>query len=107
MNIHDREYLGVTDKGVALLRSRLRQGIRAVSQGKNLDVLQGSEDHPIPTFGGDTVLSLPKDSSDDAKFIESVIDDVLDIHLQACRFDDADRVNFIERGVVSKYPNSI
>ncbi len=107
MNVHDREYLGVTDKGVALLRSRLRQGIRAVSQGKNLDVLEGSENRPIPTFGGDTVLCLTKKSSGDAKFLESVVDSILDIHMLACRLGDPDRENFIKRKVCSKYPNSI
>ena len=107
MNIHDREYLGVTDKGVALLRSRLRQGIRAVNRGKNPDLLEGCENKPIPTFGGDTVLSLPKKSSNDAKFLESVVESILDIHMQACRLGDPDRENFIKREVCSKYPSSI
>ncbi len=107
MNIHDREYLGVTDKGVALLRSRLRRGINAVSRGKDLHVPQGCKDQPIDTYGGDTVLFLPEDKSDDPKFLESVMEDVLDIYLRLGSLDDPERGRSIEREISIKYPNAL
>ncbi len=57
--IHDMEYLGLTDAGVAKLRNHLRRGIRAVAQGKNPKMAKGKNGGPIPTYTQDTVLCLP------------------------------------------------
>ena len=62
---HDDENLAPSDKGVALMRRRLRQQIDAVAAGEQplraTDLGSGS----VPTYGGDTVLTLPRNGESD------------------------------------------
>ncbi len=107
MNIHKREYLGTTDEGVGMLRSWLKRDIQAVGKGKSLPVLEGTPENPIVTYGGDTVLSIPKASKNDAAMVKSVIQTVIDIYLEAGERSDGDRVSFIQHELASKFPGSI
>ena len=107
MNIHQREYLGKTDEGIALLRSRLKRDIHRVREGKSLLRPNGVSQRPIPTYGGDTVLHLKIDPKDDATLMASVIDTVIDIHIAASDLDDDARVAKITREVNSKYPGAL
>lgn len=107
MNIHQREYLGTTDQGVSMLRSALRRGIKAVTNNKPITVLEGSPKFPIPTYGGDTVLSLPKSSEDDTKYVEQVVNDIMNVYIAADEYSDDERESFKTREIVSRYPGSI
>ena len=107
MNVHHREYLGKTDEGVALLRSRLRRDIKRVSQGKDLMRPSSVNQRSVPTFGGDTVLRLAVDPNDDAAFVASVIESVTDIHIKAGMIDPDQRSDFITREINKKYSGAI
>ncbi len=107
MNVHKREYLGSTDEGVALLRSRLKRDIKRVQNGQQITTLQKSNHGMIPTYGGDTVLRLEKDADDDATLLGSVIDDVIDIHITAGDLPADERAVHIERAINSRYPGAI
>jgi len=104
INIHKREYLGTTDTGVAMLRSKLRRDIRAVAAGKPIVRPMGTPDKPVATYGGDTVLRIPPSNSDDRKLIDSVQRAVAEIYFSADRYVGADRIEFIRREVKRKYP---
>lgn len=107
INIHRREHLGTTDQGVVLLRSRLKRGMKAVAKGKPLEIPEGTKDDPIRTFGGDTVLAIPKAAGDDAALIDNVIQGVMDIFIASCEYDDSERTDFITRQVLNAYPGSL
>ncbi len=107
MNVHRREYLGTTDEGVALLRSRLRRDIKRIQQGKSIAMLKQSDNGLVPTYGGDTVLKLDKHSDNDAAYLGTVIDSVIDIHLRAGSLETEERAQFIEHAINAKYPGSI
>ncbi len=107
MNVHKREYLGTTDEGVALLRSRLRRDIRRVQQGKSVVGLQQSALGSIPTYGGDTVLRVPKSASDDAGLLASVIESVIDTHIAAGGLHADERASFIRQSINTSYPGAI
>ncbi len=107
INIHKREYLGSTDEGVALLRSRLRRDIKRIQQGQSISMLKGESNGLIPTYGGDTVLNLTKHPRDDAAFLGSVIDQVIDIHIQAGQLEPKERALFIQREINAKYPGAV
>ncbi|MBV8651336.1 MAG: hypothetical protein JO255_07700 [Alphaproteobacteria bacterium] len=104
INIHAREYLGTSDEGVAMLRSKLKRDIRAVAQGKKINRPAGTPEKPIPTYGGDTILRLPKSNSDDRKLIQAAQRDVAKIYFDADRYVGDDRVEYIKREVAKKYP---
>ncbi|MBI3710256.1 MAG: aromatic ring-hydroxylating dioxygenase subunit alpha [Proteobacteria bacterium] len=64
--VHGLENLAASDRGVAMLRQLIRQGIRTLTK-------DGLVEHPappmgsaIPTYTQDTVLPLPVDPNDDA-----------------------------------------
>ena len=62
---HDDENLAPSDKGVALMRRRLRQQIDAVAAGERPLRVTGLGPSSVPTYGGDTVLTLPRNGESD------------------------------------------
>ena len=103
INIHKREYLGSTDVGVAMLRSKLKKDIRNLERGKDPIQPRGTETHPFHTYGGDTVLRIPPDTSDDRLMISMLQKDVAAVYFDADKYEDEDRVNFIARELELKY----
>jgi phenylpropionate dioxygenase-like ring-hydroxylating dioxygenase large terminal subunit len=82
ITIHEREFLGTLDQGVAMFRKLLRQGIRDVRDGKEpLGLLRSTA--PAATYGNDRVVpvaAMPGDPADrDAllAFARSVGEDYL------------------------------
>ncbi len=107
MNIHMREYLGTTDQGVAMLRSQLKRGIKAVKNAKPLHRPKGTRKKPLRTFGGDTVLRIPKPTSGDRELLDSVMNDVLDIYLASVEYKGEEQTEYIERSILKIYPDSL
>ncbi len=97
INIHHREYLGTTDKGVSQLRNRLRRHIRAVANGKSIEKPEGTPDKPIHTYGGDTVLRIPKQPNEGREFLSEIQKKVADIYFQGDQYEGDDRIEFIQR----------
>ncbi len=70
---HEKENLVPSDRGVVLYRKRLRQIIQDLQAGKEpAHVQQHCPDLPVPTYGGDTVLRLPKDGGDDGALLRRI-----------------------------------
>lgn len=59
MACHALEHLASTDRGVIMLRNIVRQGIRAVQKGEDPQGLTRKVGEVLPTYCGDTVLSMP------------------------------------------------
>ena len=64
-NVHARENLDTTDKGVTLLRRKLRRDIRAVQAGEPIARPSGTEADPVRTHGGDTILRIQQRTNDE------------------------------------------
>jgi len=107
MNVHKREYLGETDQGVALLRSRLKRDMQRIQNGKAISTLQVVDNGRVPTYGGDTILRLSQDKNDDMSFLGSVIENVMDIHIEAGHLSGSARSAYIERAIEQRYPESM
>ena len=65
ITVHDEEHLAPSDKGVALMRRRLREQIRAVAAGERPLRADDIASNPVPTYGGDSVLALRCDDGAD------------------------------------------
>jgi hypothetical protein len=57
--IHDLEHLGSTDKGVIMFRRQVRNGIRAVQEGKDPLGINRRDGEAIPTYCSNTVMRVP------------------------------------------------
>ena len=58
--IHALEHLGTTDRGVSMLRRMLRNGIRAVANGREPDCVRGAPGKVISTYCSDSVVRAPR-----------------------------------------------
>ncbi|MFT7530222.1 MAG: phenylpropionate dioxygenase-like ring-hydroxylating dioxygenase large terminal subunit [Gammaproteobacteria bacterium] len=103
INIHKREYLGTTDEGITLLRSKIKKDIRNVERGKDVTQPQGSEDRPFHTYGGDTILRVPEDPVDDLALMRRLQHEVAEIYFAADQYEGDDRADFILRGITEKF----
>ena len=67
ITVHANEHLAPSDKGVAMMRRRLRQQIREVAAGRQPMHVTDSAKGPVPTYGGDTVLTIPQLKDDESE----------------------------------------
>lgn len=83
-NVHSRENLAFTDRGVAKVRRKLRAAIRALKEGSEPGQPTAAYASPIPTYGGDTMLRIPIQAErDDAAVVKEVARGVAEIYVAA------------------------
>jgi phenylpropionate dioxygenase-like ring-hydroxylating dioxygenase large terminal subunit len=104
INVHKREHLGTTDKGVAMLRSKLKRDIRAVASGEPIARPEGSPDKPVHTYGGDTIVRVPRDNRDDSALIDRVQREVAEIYFAGDAYEGDDRIEYIRRAIGARFP---
>jgi nitrite reductase/ring-hydroxylating ferredoxin subunit len=80
---HEKENLVPSDKGVQMYRRRLRELIGALQDGKEPPHATSIWPNPLPTYGGDTVLTVPANGGDDRKLLQKVGMAVMDIQFAA------------------------
>jgi len=95
-NVHKRENLAFTDRGVAMVRRQIREDIRKVAAGKKIDTL-ASLGNPLPTYGGDTVLRIPPRNADDRQLVSEISHKVAAIYRSGDAYQGRDREEFIIR----------
>jgi phenylpropionate dioxygenase-like ring-hydroxylating dioxygenase large terminal subunit len=106
INIHKREYLGVTDEGVAMMRARLRRDIRAVADGKPIARPEGTPDAPFLTYAGDTILRIPP-SNDDRALLDRLQRAVAEIYFAADSLSGEARSDRIRRDIAARFPTGV
>ncbi len=57
---HEKENLVPSDKGIQMYRRRLRELIGALQDGTEPPHATSIWPNPLPTYGGDTVLTVPE-----------------------------------------------
>ena len=72
VTVHDTEHLMPSDKGIALLRLKLKQALKDVANGKEPPQPTSTLPNPIPTYGSDTVLKLPPRDGDDHAYLLAI-----------------------------------
>lgn len=102
--VHRREYLGRTDLGISMLRTRLRRDIRAVAADKPIARPEGTPEKPIPTYGGDTILRVPK-SNDDPALLAELQTIVAEIYFAADALAGEERCERIRSEIAARFPD--
>jgi len=93
---HAREHLATTDRGIAMLRRRLRHEIERLRNGvepRRPTPGNGS----VPTCGGDTILRIPKRDGDDNALIADVSRTIAAAYVEFEHLADEDRRQAIGR----------
>lgn len=86
------EHLATTDKGIALLRRRLRTEIDNLERGQEPMRPEPRDGPAVPTMGGDTILRIPaREGRDDRQFILETCRTVAQAYVQTQRLPDAER----------------
>jgi phenylpropionate dioxygenase-like ring-hydroxylating dioxygenase large terminal subunit len=91
---HEKENLVPSDRGIVGYRRRLRAAIRDLQKGKEpLHARDVWPEGAVPTYGGDTVLKIPKNGAEDAALLRRVGDAVMQAQFEAEGFQEPERVN--------------
>ena len=96
INIHKNEHQGVTDRGVALVRRKLRKAIRNIQDGGSVDQASASYEGAIPSYGGDTILRIALQADrDDEELLNEVAHKVADIYMSRDELQGRERTDSI------------
>ena len=96
ITVHKNENLVSSDRGITLMRKRLREQIRAVQNGETPARASVANSGLIPTYGGDTVLRIPrKGSPDESKNLSELAHAFMKMQYQADGLNEDERVRFV------------
>lgn len=89
---HAREHLATTDRGISLLRRRLRKEIEALAQGTEPLRPEPQGDLGVATHAGDTILRIPPEPGrDERELIQQVCRAVAAAYVDTQHLPDAAR----------------
>jgi hypothetical protein len=95
-NVHARENLAFTDRGVAKARRLLRNAIRALAAGEPIQHPTDNISGEIPTYGGDTMLRIRlQDGRDDGAVLKEISMKIADICRSGDDLKEPERSRFI------------
>jgi hypothetical protein len=80
-----------------LLRNALRKGVRNLQQGIEPMAPQAGDNSFVSTFGGDTILRVPKGTGDDRALILEISRKIAEAYIRFQHLPDAERRAAIER----------
>ncbi len=96
ITVHGNENLAPSDKGVALMRRRLREQIRAVAGGEPPLRATDAGHATVPTYGGDTVLNMSRrNQEDESHALSRLAHAFLGVQFEADSMPEAERVAFV------------
>ena len=96
ITLHDEEHLAPSDKGVALMRRRLREQIRAVAAGERPLRVTDRALNPVPTCGGDSVLALPRDGeAEESERFSRLAHAFMQMQFEADALPEPERVAYV------------
>tara|TARA_B110000459_G_scaffold194863_1_gene234744 strand:- start:682 stop:2052 length:1371 start_codon:yes stop_codon:yes gene_type:complete len=95
INIHQNENLLTSDQGVAMMRQRIRDQIRAVASGEEPYKVMEINSLPVPTYGGDTVLNIPKNNDDENSFLSELAHEFVKIQFEVDGKPEEERVKIV------------
>ena len=95
ITVHANENLAPSDRGIALMRRKLREQIRQVASGGTAPQVTGLGTNPVPTYAGDTVLKIPQSSQDESQFLSKLAHELMDIQYAADKLPERERTAFV------------
>ena len=104
---HAEEHLAPSDKGVALMRRRLREQIRAVAASERALRVTDLAPNPVPTYGGDSVLAIPRDGeADESERFSRLAHAFMQMQFDADALPEPERVAYVTERLRALEANS-
>jgi len=96
ITVHAEEHLAPSDKGVAIMRRRLREQIRAVAAGEQPLRATDLAPNPLPTYGGDSVLTIPRHGvADESERFSRLAHAFMQMQFDADTLPEPERVAYV------------
>ena len=96
ITIHSNENLTTSDIGVALMRRKIREQIRTLKSGNELMHVSSTDTASIPTYGGDTVLNIPRKTEDDElSLLSKIAHEFIEIQFAVDGRSENERINIV------------
>jgi len=96
ITVHKNENLVSSDRGITLMRKRLREQIRAVQNGETPARASVANSGLIPAYGGDTVLRIPrKGDPDESQTLSELAHAFMKMQYQADGLNEDERARFV------------
>ena len=96
ITIHNNENLTTSDIGVALMRRQIREQIRDLKAGTEPMHVSPSDAAPIPTYGGDTVLNIPrKTEGDELSLLSKIAHEFVEIQFAVDGKSEKERISIV------------
>ena len=95
INIHQNENLLASDQGVAMMRQRLREQIRNLAEGNDPLSVTDLKKSPIPTYGGDSVINIPKIDGDENTFFSKLAHEFIKIQFEVDDKTEQERIEIV------------
>ena len=96
ITVHKNENLVSSDRGITLMRKRLREQIRAVQNGETPARASIANSGLIPTYGGDTVLRIPrKGNLNESQTLSELAHAFMKMQYQADDLTEVERVRCV------------
>ena len=93
---HAGEHLAPSDKGVALMRRRLREQIAAVAAGERPLRVTDRAPAPVPTYGGDSVLAIaPDGEADESERFSRLAHTFMQTQFDADALPEPERISYV------------
>ena len=78
-----------------MMRQRIREQIRTVSSGKQPYLSSKHVGMPIPTYGGDSVLTIPKNKGDDDSLLSKLAHEFVEIQFHVDGKPEKERIKVV------------
>lgn len=96
ITVHADEHLAPSDRGIAVMRQRMRKAVRDLVAGKEPPQPTAPAGQTIRSLGGDTVIHAPaRKGGDDEAFLKEIGKKVLDIQMAGDARSDAERDDWV------------
>ncbi len=96
ITIHNNENLTTSDIGVALMRRQIREQIRGIKAGKEPMHVCSTDTASIPTYGGDTVLTIPNTvENDELEMLSTIAHEFVEIQFGVDGLSESERINIV------------
>ena len=83
-----------------MMRQRIREQIRSLADGKEPYKVTDLKESPIPTYGGDSVINIPKIDEDEDSLFSKLAKEFIKIQFEVDGKTEKERIEIVSNKLV-------